>query len=252
MYEINYLSDKSDPTSMKQQWAELLLGEEKSLFRSMKKAQSDSAYMAYVKNKVINMSAPSVKPIGEINSFNYQIIKDYSSGMVKVYDEYSGGSLNQINAISFYEEASDGMSNWVLKNDTMRIHGYVCQRADIEFAGRKWTAWFSSEAPLKSDGPYKFNGLPGLIFKVYDEEKSWDFELKSLSKKDTSIAINFKEGLTFSKIKKEKLFQDRRKFQKNIIEINETNGANHGDSRNQIKSSLESHILKDNNWIEEK
>jgi len=42
------------------------------------------------------------------------------------------------------------------------------------------------EIPI-SDGPYKFNGLPGLILEIYDTKKYWNFEFfgfKKLSPKE--------------------------------------------------------------------
>lgn len=250
IYKVTYLTDSLDHESQKQEMTELLMGDGVSLFRSFQKASADSAYMAYIRNKVITMSDPVVIPIGEINAFNYQVLKDFSSGQTKVYDEYTGGSLGKIKEISYYFEPREAMSAWILKEDTLHINGYVCQRADIEFGGREWTAWFSPEMADYSDGPYKFQGLPGLIFRVHDVSKTWDFELVDVSKIDTVVSINFKEGLKFQKATKEEIFKNRKEFQKNQMEISEAAGNNYGDSRKSVKEQLEKYILHDNNWIE--
>lgn len=142
------------------------------------------------------------------------------------------------------------MSNWTLKSDTTTVHGHLCQRADIDFGGRKWIAWFSPELSDYADGPYKFKGLPGLILRVYDANKTWRFELVELSTIDTIVPINFKEGLQFSKTTKQKLYKNRRHYQKNMIEIQETAANHFGDSRARVKNDLEHFIVKDNNWIE--
>lgn len=57
--------------------------------------------------------------------------------------------------------------NMIPGNDT--IQGFVCNKAETIFRGRKWTAWFTFDLPY-SYGPWKFCGLPGLILKVEDSE----------------------------------------------------------------------------------
>lgn len=249
IYQMVYLSDSLDQHSQKQQMTELLIGDGVSLFRSAQKAYDDSLSMAYISNQVMRMSPPVVTSIGDINAFNYQVLKD-SSGRTKVFDEYSGASLGNLKEIAYYFEPRETMSQWTLKNDTSTINGHLCQRAVIEFGGRKWTAWFSRETSAYSDGPYKFTGLPGLIFRVHDEKKTWNFELVELSKIDTLININFTDGLNFIETNKQQLYKDRRHYQKNLIEIREAEGTSFGEIRMSVKNKLDEYIRHDNNWIE--
>jgi len=184
--------------------------------------------------------------IGELNQFNYHVIKNLGSGEVNVYDDHVGGDKELI----FYTEPAQVLSEWVLKDEIKNINGHLCQRADISFGGRKWTAWFSLELSTYSDDPYKFGGLPGLIFQVHDAKKTWDFMLKDFSKIDTLISINFRNDLNFVKTTKEKLYKKKRDFQKSFIDIREASGHNFGIERRNLQANLEQYILKDNNWIE--
>lgn len=65
--------------------------------------------------------------------------------------------------------------NWNISTDTASFSGVQCQKATVYFKGRNWTAWFAPELPFGS-GPWKLNGLPGLIVEAYDEKKEVQFK----------------------------------------------------------------------------
>lgn len=66
--------------------------------------------------------------------------------------------------------------NWKLLPETQNYNGHQLQKATANFGGRTWNAWFSKEIDLK-EGPYKFRGLPGLIFIVEDTDKNFIYKL---------------------------------------------------------------------------
>lgn len=58
---------------------------------------------------------------------------------------------------------------WNIKSDSTReIMGFNCVEAEALFRGRFYTAWFSPEIPVPF-GPWKLQGLPGLILEAYDK-----------------------------------------------------------------------------------
>lgn len=84
----------------------------------------------------------------------------------------------------FKIESKDEMT-WELSSETKTIGNYKLQKAATKFGGRNWTAWFSSEITL-NEGPYKFRGLPGLIFEITDDKQNFKFTLiKSYQLKET-------------------------------------------------------------------
>jgi GLPGLI family protein len=78
---------------------------------------------------------------------------------------------------------NDGISlqKWCLLDSTKLVLSYVCQKAECNFRGRKWTAWFALEIPV-NNGPWKFGGLPGLIMEVYDVGKQYNFSIIGIEK----------------------------------------------------------------------
>ncbi len=58
-----------------------------------------------------------------------------------------------------YAQEVPALSWNFIADTTKTIIGYECQLAITQFAGRKYSAWFSTEIPLPY-GPYKFGGLP--------------------------------------------------------------------------------------------
>ena len=58
---------------------------------------------------------------------------------------------------------------WEIENnETKKIGDYICKKATTTFRGRNYIAWYTLDFTTQF-GPWKFNGLPGLILEVYDE-----------------------------------------------------------------------------------
>ena len=75
--------------------------------------------------------------------------------------------------IYLYDEPLDLM-DWKMSFGTKEIHGYPCFKAECDFRGRHWTAWFTMQIPVK-DGPWKFCGLPGLILEMEESRGHYAF-----------------------------------------------------------------------------
>ncbi|NHN26346.1 GLPGLI family protein [Flavobacterium jejuense] len=64
--------------------------------------------------------------------------------------------------------------NWELVDETKIISSFTCQKAIGKFRGRTYTVWFTNDIPI-SVGPWKLNGLPGLILEASDTKKQFHF-----------------------------------------------------------------------------
>lgn len=69
--------------------------------------------------------------------------------------------------------------NWKISADTASFGSLHCQKATAHFKGRDYTAWFCPDMPFHS-GPWKLNGLPGLIVEAYDKNKEVVFKFDGL------------------------------------------------------------------------
>ena len=81
--------------------------------------------------------------------------------------------------------------DWALSDSTKEICGYLCHQATATFRGRNWIAWYC-DIP-KSVGPWKLNGLPGLILAAETEDKEHTFSAISVRKSSSPITVNDKE-----------------------------------------------------------
>jgi len=71
--------------------------------------------------------------------------------------------------------------DWKISGDTATFGGLHCQKATAHFKGRDYTAWFCSDMPLHV-GPWKLNGLPGVIVQAYDAKKDVQFMFDGVEK----------------------------------------------------------------------
>lgn len=75
----------------------------------------------------------------------------------------------KINSDTYIVSENIPKINWKLESEiTKKIDSYTCYKATTNFRGRKYTAWYSLDYPIQM-GPWKFNGLPGLIMEIYDD-----------------------------------------------------------------------------------
>lgn len=84
----------------------------------------------------------------------------------------------------------DNRLDWKIVNEKQKIGDLYCQKAELDYGGRHWTAWFTDSINLQ-EGPYIFNGLPGLIVKISDSRLDYDFSLVQLKNvKDNDFFIS--------------------------------------------------------------
>lgn len=167
VYQVTMKSDASDPKNVTTENAYLDISPEKSVFYSENRIKRDSILQKAFQGGGGRGSINRDQMESLRSNINYTVEKDKTNQKTFFKDRIGRD-------IYSYEE--DRPLNWKISSETTKIGEYKVQKAETDFAGRKWTAWFTTDLPYQ-DGPYKFGGLPGLIVKVEDDKGDYSFDL---------------------------------------------------------------------------
>ncbi len=133
------------------------------------------------------------------------IIKDFSKNEMKVYDSWGGEN-------GVYTEPF-GEIEWEIEGDSTRtILNYECVMARTNYHGHDWRVWFTPEIPVQ-DGPWKFQGLPGLILGAESDNDIAVFAT-GLEAVDTAIRPVYSPE-SYSKIDRKKALKDEEHYATN-------------------------------------
>lgn len=168
-YELTHIRDTSNRDKPYKETMVLLLGRNASVYRSVTKQQQEELMANQIADQVKKASDPNhlsltITSLGTVSSEEYyQYITDK-----KLYTEE--------NIINYYlvEEPLPGL-NWQIQKDTLSFGALHCQKATTHFKGRDYEAWFCADLPFRN-GPWKLNGLPGLIVAATDSKKEVIFK----------------------------------------------------------------------------
>lgn len=172
-YDYNFQQDSTDISSERYQEMILQIGNHSSKFTAVNKLYSDSLLC-------------SVKDLDVTTGFNkiwhkMQGLRTHGFCVYNIYKQYPNeGNVRFIGTLgpkSKLQVDDQIKINWKIEESRDSIIlGYSCQKATCRFAGRDYIAWYTMEIPV-SDGPYKFQGLPGLIVRIADVNKEHIFQL---------------------------------------------------------------------------
>lgn len=234
--------DSTDKESVESEYMTLLSGQEQSLFCATRYLLMDSAITAEsAKGNNMGPSMGFFQANGTHNSL--VIFKDTSSIIT-----YNNASRFIVPATIYRYTEPKTQLNWTILNDTLLIGNVRCQKATVTFGNRNWIAWFAPSIPV-SDGPYKFCGLPGLIFRIYDVQQYWNFDLVTLSNKSTTLKIGFLNKVPKPIKDKEAYFVLKKYNRDNRFQLKLLSGAKFSDPA-AWRKEYEQEARKDNNWIE--
>lgn len=130
------------------------------------------------KAKLINNEYENIDEVFELININSDYKEDDPGEPVQIYKKRDTGVVSSVyNSYSLNarcDQKIDEMQHRQIFDEVEDILGYSCQKAEVEYAVRHYTAWFTNEIPI-NDGPWKFWGLPGLILKVTDNQEQFEW-----------------------------------------------------------------------------
>ncbi len=168
VYQVSMKTDSTAEPTVEN--AYLDVSKDKSIFYGEKRMQRDSVMQRNFQTKNFNFDRSQMDQYR--TKINYQVEKDLAEQKVTFKNRIARDQYS-------YEE--DRALDWKILPDIAQIGDYKAQKAEVDFGGRKWIAWFTQDVPVM-DGPYKFSGLPGLIVKIEDSKGDYSFDLKETKK----------------------------------------------------------------------
>jgi len=214
VYQVTMKPDAENKTDIKTENAYLDISPEKSVFYSENRIKRDSIMQKAFQGGGGRGSINRDQMESLRTNINYSVEKDKTNQKTYFKDRIGRD-------IYSYEE--DRPLSWKIESETRKIGEYKVQKAETDFGGRKWTAWFTTDLPYQ-DGPYKFGGLPGLIVKVEDDKGDYSFDLMKNYKIAELPALN-QFGNTL-KVKRADYLKQQQKFKTDPMSfMNQSSGG---------------------------
>ncbi|MBW3522609.1 GLPGLI family protein [Chryseobacterium sp. NKUCC03_KSP] len=131
----------------------------------------------------------SLKKNGRIAGDDFMTALNYDTAFDEVVINRTGNlSVVEQIAEKNYLYIETPKIQWRITDEKKKENNTVLTKAIGEAFGRKWIAWFDQNVPL-GFAPYKFTGLPGLVYMLNDEKNDFSFKLTQLKKKNKELEI---------------------------------------------------------------
>ena len=175
-YSFTHVQDTTQRDKPHRENMLLVIGKNASVYTSYDKINKNIAMQKQLQEQIKNqagsggtmslkLEGTSITKVSEVDYF-YFANEQKLVTKERIFNNY------------LIEEAAPKIA-WKIAKDTASFVGIKCQRATAYFKGRNWTAWFAPELPFQS-GPWKLNGLPGLIIEAYDDKKEVLFQFAGM------------------------------------------------------------------------
>jgi len=242
-YKLTFQPDSTNIASKKSENMLLYLGDNISHFASEGSIVKDSLMANRDPNNKSMAALAKIRSQIPPTEFNYHIYKKLAQNQLLFTEKI-------VKTEYLYKEGFDQF-NWEISAETKELQGYRLQKATCNFSGRKYTAWFAPEIPIP-DGPYKFNGLPGLIMEIEDKKGHYSFKLVEFKALKSPVISGFNSE-EYLEVSKEELEKVKENYNRDPISALEEVGITIGFEPGQREKMHQEHLKKlkkENNPIE--
>jgi GLPGLI family protein len=168
-YNFSHLRDTTNRAEPYTEKMILFLGSHSSAYKSYDKKMAD----VLMRKQMQEQMAASSGGNGQ-----FRITRGKNSGTNTEYYQFAdNGKLVRRERLinSYLIEEPIPTINWKINSDTATFGGLHCQQATAHFKGRDYIAWFCPDLPFHT-GPWKLNGLPGVIVDAHDTKNEVVFK----------------------------------------------------------------------------
>ncbi len=171
-YKLTHHYDTADINRINTENFIVYLGNNSAHYKSYDRQLQDSAMLMNFQ-KEGSMAPPTGRRYDDEEIYSY-------------YNEKKIFTSTKATLGKFIVERSFPQIDWKILSEKKQLNGYNCQKAAGSFHGRNYVAWFTTELPFNA-GPWKLNGLPGLIIHAMDETERIQFELSGFQTVENSL-----------------------------------------------------------------
>lgn len=179
-YQLSYIIDTSQRESPEIMEMVLLLNNNNSIYKSKNEIQRDIRYTSLFK-----------RDPGLLQRIKNTIDWAEPCQMFTNTAENKITSLTVLGGIYYYVETPAPALQWDITSQTKTINGYLTQKATTRYKGRNYEAWFCAQLPF-INGPWKLQGLPGLILEAKDSRSEWRINFIRFESTGENVQTPFK------------------------------------------------------------
>jgi len=172
-YKFTHVTDPTDRAHPYTENMVLLVGKTASVYKSYDGMVADEQFRkAYVK--------------AAANSPDGNIMIDRSGASLRTqYFQYPNAqkllTKDYVMVTEYLIEGPMPAIDWRISGDTATFGGLHCQKGTGHFKGRDYIVWFCPDLPVHT-GPWKLNGLPGVIVDAHDTKNEVIFQFDGVEK----------------------------------------------------------------------
>ncbi len=174
-YTLDVTLDLRKPSKRVRATTLLQIGRKYSAFLDYNQLRIDSTQNAAFREGATSIDILNRMMAHPLPRFQASVLKNYpKQGIHTVQLEGAEGG--------FLEYQDDGArQDWLLGKGTKRLGGYDCKQATCYYRGREYVAWYAPAIEIPN-GPYMFQGLPGLILEIHDTQNYYHFTIAGMRK----------------------------------------------------------------------